>query len=319
MDSVSEKTEAKPLVQVAECGTKGDKGDNKCAKCAKCVDTSARKTDLAFYMGFFSLFLVFALICMAAGTMGVAAISVHDLKASHTTRVVARGLEEASSVSSSTDNACQIAGSSTTHPTPSAVSTTETVDGVTATGGVTVTPITSVVTANSSYTDTKTVTVFVTTYGSNDPVSGTPETSGTSSAAATTTGTGTDTITDTSTTTNYVTINSTGITTITVDAPTNSSATTVASLLHTWGSTGGMGTGGSFTMLPSTNGSLTYSVPAVSSSTTTGHPLATVVISSGAAGRRGSGHGVDSRDRNGSKGGFYCIVMAVACAVALAV
>ncbi|KAK4123238.1 hypothetical protein N657DRAFT_453205 [Parathielavia appendiculata] len=127
----------------------------------------------------------------------------------------------------------------------------------------------------------------------------------------TSTGTKAQTPTEDETTTLSSTVTTTATTTTTVNSSTSSSTT----LMHTWG-TGGVGTIGtaSFTMHSSANGSCTYSLPTVSPS----HPLTTIVSSSASAGGRGQGGGGKGNQR-GVKGGFYCVVMAVACGFSLMV
>ncbi|KAH6850126.1 hypothetical protein B0I37DRAFT_413548 [Chaetomium sp. MPI-CAGE-AT-0009] len=194
-------------------------------------------------------------------------------------------------------------------------------------GSTTSSSVLATVTMTETYTVTDTATM------------GTATSSAETESTTQTSSTSTDTVTThvTSTTTQFITMhNSTGTTTVTVDPRTaGTGGGNTPSLISTLGSmvvgTGtGTGTGiimATGTGIPqaSTNGSLTYSVPTVSPS----QVLPSVVSSSGSStrppfglairGGNSGGEGAGKRDQRGGKSGFYCIVMAVACAVAVLV
>ncbi|KAK3295529.1 uncharacterized protein B0H64DRAFT_459873 [Chaetomium fimeti] len=196
------------------------------------------------------------------------------------------------------------------------------------------------ITMTEAYTVTNTVTVGTMTTSS-------PETDSTTTQVSTPTSTDLVTTHVTSTTTQFITmLNSTGTTTTTTTVDPRTAGTpgdgdsNTPSLISTLGSmvigTSMLGTGtgtGTAYLQPSSNGSLTYSVPTVSPS----QVLPSVVSSSGSStspfspfspfslairgtgGGGGGGEGAGKRDQSGGKSGFYCIVMAVACAAAVLV
>ncbi|KAL2145149.1 hypothetical protein VTI28DRAFT_7899 [Corynascus sepedonium] len=280
---------------------------------------------------------------------GTYAANVYGSKNGLATRaVIARNLV-IDSASSITDSTFSLAGNSN-YPTPSAAFVTETADVATVTASLTVTPFSSVITESQSCLGGGTLTVTVTTVTGNDAVTANPESSGivtgsdsgvwvtvtlTSVSTRTTTLTSSKTTCSkehsislsasneagaTSTATKYVTASGlTDIITVTVvsDSSTSANDDTSATVVYSLPTGTGMGTGigtataSWATMQPSTNGTFTYRVPSLA-------PSQPTVVTSWASGTY-AGHHRRGDSKGGSSRGFYCVVMAAACAVAVLV
>ncbi|KAL2137347.1 hypothetical protein VTI74DRAFT_3287 [Chaetomium olivicolor] len=217
------------------------------------------------------------------------------------------------------------------YPTPSAVSITETADGMTGTG-----ISSTAVTWDSDSCDvaeTVTMTVTITTGASYDPVSATASVGGeppqsqssaistteavdgvTASSTSATTGVTSTTIPSiisiTATRTHTITINSTAITLTTITVPLSTTGlplVTGKGGTSIWVPLGTGGTVGSWSHIPAvpTNGSFTYSIPAATSRSTPS-PLPSVVTS-----------GAGGKHAHGSSGRL--VVVLVVCGLALLV
>ncbi|KAK4249604.1 hypothetical protein C7999DRAFT_29851 [Corynascus novoguineensis] len=304
----------------------------------------------AFWSFISMLYLTFCVALPFTLVHGAYAADVHGSKDGLATRAVitrALGIDSASSI---TDSTFSLTGNST-YLTPSASFLTETADATTVTASLTVTPFSSVLsTEGLSCLGGETVTVIVTTVTDNDAVTADPEFSGIATSSDSgvwvtvtliSVSTRTTTLTSskttrskehstslsasneagaTSTTTKYVTASGlTDTITVTVvsDSPTSAndnSSTTVAYSLPTGTGMGtgiGTATASWTTMQPSTNGTFTYRVPSLVPS----QPTAVTSWASGTyAGRHRHGG-----SNGGSSRGFYCVIMAAACAVAVLV